>query len=461
MMKKLLFLLPFFATLLSVIPAQAQHVDRPWGFGIHWEGRDFTGLNDNKFFQDDLQSAIRLHLGRYLNPSFDVQLTGSIVPWSTTNGHPRVQELLNADLAFRYKLNNGYMIPERAILAPYILAGFGANFQLLDSTVTNLEVPLGAGFRLQAGDVVSFDFGAAYRLSVSDFVDYMSYTAGLTLNFGKGKEPKPEPIVEVAPVDTDNDGIPDINDDCPLEAGLAQFRGCPDTDGDGLADKTDGCPLEFGPKDNNGCPVIIADRDGDGVPDETDLCPDQKGSASMKGCPDRDNDLIADKDDECPDVKGLAAFKGCPDRDNDGIRDQDDACPDVAGIAELKGCPEVKEEVKQTLEFAAKNVQFETGKTTLKVNSKTILDEIVTIMNDYPEYSIRMEGYTDNVGSDINNQKLSEGRAASCADYLIEKGIDPTRIVYSGFGESDPIGDNNTPEGRALNRRVEFELFVK
>lgn len=257
--------------------------------------------------------------------------------------------------------------------------------------------------------------------------------------------------------DTDGDGIADKDDQCPEEAGPTATRGCPDTDGDGIADRFDDCPNEAGPPANSGCPV--ADRDGDGVPDINDRCPDQSGSAEMQGCPDADGDGVPDVDDRCPDKPG--PFNGCPDTDNDGVPDDQDLCPEEAGLASNKGCPELKAEVKEVLDFAMRAVQFETGRATLKAESYPVLDQIVQIMKEYPVYSLRISGHTDNVGAESTNQILSEQRARACYDYLGSSGIVLNRMSYAGFGESRPIADNNTAEGRRLNRRTEFELYIK
>ncbi len=143
------------------------------------------------------------------------------------------------------------------------------------------------------------------------------------------------------PKDADQDGILDVDDRCPKDAGTVEFKGCPDKDGDGLPDVDDKCPDVPGPLGLNGCPPA-ADRDGDGIPDSTDRCPDDKGFAELKGCPDRDGDGLADLDDSCPDIPGVVELKGCPpakDRDGDGIPDRDDRCPDEKGLKELNGCP--------------------------------------------------------------------------------------------------------------------------
>ncbi|HNM32291.1 MAG TPA: OmpA family protein, partial [Chitinophagales bacterium] len=177
--------------------------------------------------------------------------------------------------------------------------------------------------------------------------------------------------------------------------------------------------------------------------------------------PDRDGDGIINEKDKCPDVPGTFAAQGCPDRDGDGVPDSEDKCPDVAGPASNKGCPEVKEEAKKRLAFAARAIQFETGKATIKTTSYKILDEVASILKEYPYYDVNVEGNTDNVGKPELNLKLSKERAAAAVAYLVSKGIAPARLISEGYGDTRPIGDNKTAAGRAQNRRVEFKLLFR
>lgn len=200
------------------------------------------------------------------------------------------------------------------------------------------------------------------------------------------------------------------------------------------------------------------DSDGDGVPDDVDACPTVKGSAELKGCPDSDGDGIADKDDRCPNQKGEKSMMGCPDRDGDGIPDIDDACPDTKGIAANKGCPEIKEEVKRILEQALTGLQFESGKDVIKKSSYEVMDNVVKVMKENPTYKLSINGHTDNTGDPKKNQVLSEKRAAASMKYLTDRGISSSRLSSASHGDSMPVADNKTPEGRAKNRRVEFKV---
>lgn len=364
-----------------------------------------------------------------------------------------------------------------SVINPYVHLGIGSSWNT-DDDFFDFNIPAGVGLNIKFLENVYFNLQTQYRFSLEGRPGW-HHGIGGTVYFG-GEEPPPPPadrdkdgILDVTDKcpdvpglatlmgcpDRDGDGIADGDDQCPDEPGTATFFGCPDTDGDGLADKDDTCPREAGPIANKGCPV--RDRDKDGVEDPNDRCPDTPGLASLQGCPDRDGDGIADGDDQCPDQKGSMAMKGCPDKDGDGVADKDDRCPDKAGPASNKGCPEIKQEDKAKLERAVKLVQFETGKATLLKKSYAILDEVVSVMNQYPEYSLTISGHTDASGDDKMNQVLSERRAKMCYDYLVKKGIAAARMTSAGYGETQPVADNKTAAGREQNRRVVFELFVK
>ncbi|MEM9930464.1 MAG: DUF6089 family protein, partial [Bacteroidota bacterium] len=250
--------------------------------------------------------------------------------------------------------------------------------------------------------------------------------------------------------DADGDGVTDAEDLCPQTAGLAAFSGCPDTDGDGIVDKDDACPEVAGIEAMAGCP----DTDGDGIADQEDNCPTEAGTAANRGCPilDRDGDGVADDVDECPDAAGT--LRGCPDADNDGVADKFDKCPTTAGSLTNNGCPELKKADRDILDFAVKNIRFNSAKATFRQESFAIMDQVADVLQRYPDYRAAIGGHTDSIGSSATNQKLSERRAKACYDYLISKGISPARLSYTGYGEKNPIADNINEAGRKQNRRV-------
>ena len=288
--------------------------------------------------------------------------------------------------------------------------------------------------------------------------------------------------------DTDKDGIPDKDDECPTVAGIKEFLGCPDTDKDGIKDALDECPTVAGLKEFKGCP----DKDGDGIKDDEDACPDVPGSREYQGCPDKDadgtfdfldacpevagpkenngcpwpdtdGDGLLDKDDDCPTLAGPKTNKGCPlvDTDKDGTLDKDDDCPNTPGPKDNKGCPVIEQEIIEVLKTAFDNLEFETAKDIIKEESKPSLDELAEVLLKKPTWKLEIAGHTDNVGDDAKNMVLSKKRAESLKAYLVTKGVEATRLSTLYFGETKPIGDNNTPEGRKKNRRVEMKIMIE
>lgn len=120
---------------------------------------------------------------------------------------------------------------------------------------------------------------------------------------------------------------------------------------------------------------------------------------------------------------------------------------------------QVPEEVKAAVNLAAKSIQFKTDSDELLTESFAKLDTIVRYLKDYPELDALIEGHTDNTGDDAYNSELSQKRADAVKKYLTDKGIDPTRLTPKGYGGTQPIADNSTPQGRAMNRRVEVKLY--
>jgi outer membrane protein OmpA-like peptidoglycan-associated protein len=266
--------------------------------------------------------------------------------------------------------------------------------------------------------------------------------------------------------DDDNDGVLDKFDKClgtPANVAVDSF-GCPlDTDKDSIPDYLDKCPGT--PKgvqvDSVGCPI---DSDGDGIADIYDLCPNTPDSIEIDahGCPvDSDDDGVADYLDKCPDTSKEAEVDtcGCPvDTDGDEVPDYLDKCPTVKGSAKNNGCPIVSAKNKAVLKKAVHGIQFETNNAVIKTSSYPILNKVVTMMKKNPSYKLHISGHTDNVGKPAQNMKLSKERAAAVVKYLTKKGIKSSRLRSDGFGGTKPVASNKTEKGKAMNRRVDFEV---
>ena len=146
-------------------------------------------------------------------------------------------------------------------------------------------------------------------------------------------------------------------------------------------------------------------------------------------------------------LSGCAGQKPAPtvaDSDGDGVPDDIDKCPNTPKGAKVNavGCWELRD------------VNFDVDKAVIK--NPQVLDEVVEILKANPSLTGEVRGYTDNTGSLQYNQKLSEARAKAVVDYMVKQGIAPTRLRAKGFGPADPVASNDTPDGRAQNRRVEL-----
>lgn len=258
--------------------------------------------------------------------------------------------------------------------------------------------------------------------------------------------------------DQDEDGIIDSEDVCPDVKGIPAFKGCPDTDGDGIQDSEDECPEQIGAIDMKGCP----DSDSDNIPDHKDACPEEAGEVENNGCPwgDRDNDGVKDNVDKCPSTPGVREKDGCPldDADSDGVPDAKDKCPNTAGLIENDGCPEIKKEEQEILNTAFDNLEFQSAKAIIKDASYPSLQALAELMVKKPTWKLKISGHTDSDGSASSNLKLSKSRAQAVANYLKAKGVEEKRFTVEGFGESIPIADNKTKEGKQKNRRVEMKI---
>jgi len=301
---------------------------------------------------------------------------------------------------------------------------------------------LGSG-HYSAGD---FRFGLGAGPGLSHAAGTAAFRALVSLEYAPqiGKPP-PEAPAPAPPLDRDGDGVPDAQDACPDAAGV----------------RSDDPKI-------NGCPP---DRDRDAVIDAEDACPDVPGvrtnDAKTNGCPpDRDKDGVLDAADACPDEAGVKSDdpkkNGCPsDRDGDGVLDTADACPDEPGPANTdpkkNGCPLafVKENQIQITE----QIKFRFGKADLDPVSDTVLAAVLKVALAHTEIAkITVEGHTDSRGAAALNKKLSAARAAAVADWLVKHGVDRARLTSIGFGPDKPIDSNETDEGRANNRRVEFHI---
>ena len=205
------------------------------------------------------------------------------------------------------------------------------------------------------------------------------------------------------------------------------------------------------------------DSDGDGVVDANDKCPGTPAGVKVDavGCPlDSDGDGVFDYLDKCPGTPAGAPVdaRGCPlDSDGDGVFDYKDKCPGTpAGVkVDDQGCPVTILDAGAA-SWTFNNINFETSRADIQPSSYGILDEITEALIANPQLKVMVEGHTDSRGARAFNMDLSQRRAQSVVDYLVNKGIAPSRLSAKGYGPDRPVADNGTRLGRAKNRRVQF-----
>jgi len=427
------------------------------------------GLNLHRYV------ALEAHYGRFSTETiFGYTLYALAPPPSPT---PREVDMTHygGDLVLNLRPSAWFM--------PYLLAGWQeAKFDFADED--SVPKPLyengieyGGGVKIHLAP--RFAIRAEFRNAMwkfpegtpapagTDGTDNQFYTAGLELTLGG----------HTGITDTDNDGVADRKDKCPDTPSGARVdaSGCPiDSDNDGVADGIDQCPnTPTGARvDARGCP---SDSDNDGVPDGIDQCADTPAGASVdaRGCPkDSDNDGVPDGIDQCADTPAGSTVdaRGCTvvsDADHDGVNDDKDLCPNTPTDVKVDkdGCPiELSSREVELLDkgrITERQIHFETAKWDILPQSYPVLDDIGQILIQWPRLQIEIGGHADWRGSDAYNMDLSDKRAHSVMDYLLQKfpQLDREKFSAKGYGESMPVATNKTVEGMAMNRRVEFKVL--
>jgi outer membrane protein OmpA-like peptidoglycan-associated protein len=339
----------------------------------------------------------------------------------------------------------------------------------------NLEI----GMRFSVTSNLSLNLAGGIQLSPNDWIDdkaigtdndmFFIAMGGISYSF-------------LAKSDYDGDGVIDADDVCPnTPEGIRVDKfGCAlDSDNDGVPDHLDAClntPRNVRVSED-GCPL---DSDNDGIPDYTDICPNTPNGIDVDelGCAyDLDADGIPDYMDDCPETPyDVDVDKaGCPmDSDDDGVPDYLDQCPGTLTgmLVDETGCeivreepePVIEAEVIQEVEFSepipmeeiilSSESSFDFNSAELKPEAFVLLDKLVTVMKKHPMSRWKIDGHTDNIGSEAGNMKMSKLRADAVVEYFISKDIPSGRLNAEGKGSNEPIAGNDTEEGRQKNRRV-------
>ncbi len=422
-------------------PAAAEENDHPRAYlgasiGGHlvlgdWAFGELDRISQPANAESSLISALRF--GIDLSPAWAIEISGAHLPFDASD---ETNDGLDFAVRARWTFVEGGA-------APFLMFGAGAYANPQpdpDGTPTEVrpQVHYGIGLGPQLGDHVRLRLDLRHMIAFGggETGHNIAALGGFDILFGgsDAPEPAPEPPPkQEAPSDRDGDGIVDDSDDCSDAAedidGIQDDDGCPedDADGDGIADPDDGCPL-------------VAE-DADGIQD-TDGCPED----------DTDSDGIADPDDGCPlESETVNGFE------------DDDGCPDtVPAPAEPPAAPAPRAEVTcATIDFDAL-VFFDLGRYTLRPEARPLLDEVARTMKTRPDVRrVQVLGFADTTGPADFNDRLSRQRAWTVRQALVARGVEKSRLTVLARGEQAPRASNETAEGRAQNRRVEFNILER
>lgn len=403
---------------------------KTWSIGINagvLNQSNIFGFNRAGFDKLNHNFGYSAYIKKYISPSFGLKaqyLGGKIGGANETVG-ATVSEFetktpWSAALSAEWTLANTNWRFVNSIIKPYFSVGVGAlNFETTTTTTTaagtnsasaqtKLYVPVDAGLKFAIAKGINLDLGYQLNWANQDFDgvpagqyknDLFSYAhAGLEFAFGGAGKPflgNSNPAATLAAdVNKKYDEIKAERD--ALVASNNELKGQ-------IAQINDG----------------LKDDDGDGVPNKFDKCPGTPSNVQVDGA-------------------------GCP----------------ITVKHETKVIEKivVTEEDKKVVDEAIKNLEFETGKSTIRSTSYASLDRVAAILIE-KNFSLKLAGHTDNTGSLQTNLRLSKERAESVKSYLVSKGANASRIEATGYGPNQPIASNSTAEGRQQNRRVEFTLF--
>jgi outer membrane protein OmpA-like peptidoglycan-associated protein len=354
-------------------------------------------------------------------------------------------------------------------LTPFMYAGAGLlNYKVTeipvnapDNAATNGwtgYIPVGIGLQVTLNDRFAFEASAGYNRSFTDNLKAMELDrkdAWWNSLFGISTT-----LFEDVNADADGDGLTNKE-----EAQLGTDPHNPDTDGDGLTDGAEVNQYHSSP--------LKTDSDGDGLSDYDEVMKyhtdPNKADSDGDGLNDGDEVLKYHTDPLKTDTDGdglndgdeVLKYHSDPLRvDTDGgtISDGKEVQNGTNPLDPADDIPKPKEVFTSEVGKAIvlEGVVFETNKSTLKPESEEILTKAFNTLNQNPEISVEIRGYTDNTGSRPKNMKLSQARAESVRAFLVAKGVSADRITAKGYGPENPVAPNTTKEGKQKNRRIEF-----
>jgi len=381
----------------------------------------YTDADDDRNL-DDLLAGGQLRFGRPVTERITLE---GLLGYSNIKGSPAQKHW---DASF----NVLRFVDRDNAISPYLLIGAGYLRTDPDNALGDNRptANLGIGFTWVLGDgVVSLRAEHRARVAFESNNNQTDRISTLGVQFSFGGSSSGIPVIYI---DTDRDGVADRWDQCPATAlGIAI--------------------------DDTGCEI---DSDGDGVVNNADVCPETPAGmrVHLYGClQGSDRHSVSNIKDRCLNTGGVPAADGygCErDDDSDKVFNRLDQCPNTAaGVrVDVNGC-----EIRDII--ALPGVNFASNVDRIFPGAEQVLADAAATLNKHPDLVVEVAGHTDSDGSDTDNEDLSERRANTVRNHLINAGADAAKLSAKGYGEAKPIADNATAQGKAANRRVELRIL--
>ncbi|MCK9332269.1 MAG: OmpA family protein [Candidatus Cloacimonetes bacterium] len=451
-----------FLLVLLLIPVAlvyaAMETSPGWSYGYEFG----IARGDNAGKAENLAPMARGHIQLEVFPFLFTRIGLGFTPLHATKSSPKGYSTSTLMGDYRFIFNPWY----DKKYSPFIYGGIGGSLDLSQSDADIIpHIPLGVGLQTQLKPGMNLEVTLGYNLANSDAMDgririgdddmntftgkdhdgFYSLSAGLSFYNPGTKVTKlkpspvpvaPKPVVQQDPrtMDSDSDGISDYDE---INVYGTDPRKA-DTDGDGLSDYVELMQYRTNP--------LKIDTDADGINDKDEVITYHTNPAKV----DTDGDGLSD-------FAEIMEHKTNPlltDTDKGSVGDGEEI---LAKTNPLDPKDDVLD-LKEGATFSLEGIFFETAQANILPESIPVLEKAYTALAANPEVNILITGHTDNIGNDASNMVLSSNRANSVRNWFIEKGIAAERIRAEGRGETQPRASNDTEDGRALNRRIEFEI---
>lgn len=431
--------------------------------------------------------SVNIAATKYLAGAFDFRTKLML---SNRVTYPTAEAALNSpmiDLSYNllFKVNNGVFMRENGFLGPYLILGFGGSYL---QNKPDLYLPVGGGIRFKLSQRMALRVETTQKISFNKDVQHIAHAIAFVYNLDTKDIPvekiDPEELDEqmivaaLLPADSDLDGVIDLEDKCPDVAGTIAGQGCPEEDA-GMEDIANAITSETPVVEPEEVAVATppAETHEATYPDEEDNTFGQLyhlDGLLTDELPAEETYVVAESTQQ-PVIKDIPQEIQVPVTEPAEIETPAEIENTTYASVEIPKTTEATvrrpEEVAATSQMSPCGtfslddahvlpIHFETGSDKLPEEAKPLLDKVAAMLQSCPETQLVLNGHADATGGEKKNLILSIMRAYHVKYYLVyEHGISQRRINSKGFGENQPLANNDVAEGRLQNRRVDFQLI--